>query len=79
MLFPHSRRNFAENKEPLNAFRDIEALLRVNIFTAHFNAGNVFGFKTDCHGDEQCRAFADSLAEFIDNDTGWVEKSQRGL
>lgn len=29
MLSPHSRRIFAENKEPLNAFRDIEALLRV--------------------------------------------------
>ena len=29
MLFPHSRRIFAENKEPLNTFRDIEALLRV--------------------------------------------------
>ena len=40
----------------------------VNAFTAHFSAGNVFGFKTDCHGDEQCRAFAESLAEFIDNE-----------
>ena len=47
---------------------EIDFYESVNTFTAHFNAGNVFGFKTDCHGDEQCRAFADSLMEFIDND-----------
>ena len=40
----------------------------VNSFTANFSPGNIFGFKTDNHTDEDYRIFAASLAEFMDSD-----------
>lgn len=39
----------------------------VNSFTSHFSPGNIFDFKTDNHSDEEYRAFASSLVEFIDS------------
>ena len=40
----------------------------VNAFTSHFNPGNIFDFKTDNHSDEEYRAFASSLVEFMESD-----------
>ena len=40
----------------------------VNTFTSHFSPGNIFDFKTDNHSDEQYRAFASSLVEFMESD-----------
>ena len=40
----------------------------VNAFTSHFSQGNIFDFKTDNHSDEEYRAFASSLAEFMESD-----------
>lgn len=40
----------------------------ISAFTDLFSPGNVFGFKTDCRTSEDYRAFAASLAEFMDND-----------
>ena len=40
----------------------------VNSFTGNFSPGNIFGFKTDNHTDEDYRNFAASLTEFIDSD-----------
>ena len=40
----------------------------VNTFTSHFSPGNIFDFKTDNHSDEEYRAFASSLVEFMESD-----------
>ena len=40
----------------------------VNAFTSHFSPGNIFDFKTDNHSDEEYRAFASSLVEFMESD-----------
>ena len=40
----------------------------VNDFTAHFSPGNIFDFQTDNHSDEDYRAFASSLADFMEGD-----------
>ncbi len=40
----------------------------VNDFAAHFSPGNIFDFKTDNHSDEDYRAFAASLADFLEGD-----------
>ena len=40
----------------------------VNDFTDHFSPGNIFDFKTDNHSDEDYRAFAASLADFMEGD-----------
>ena len=39
----------------------------VNTFTSHFSPGNIFDFKTDNHSDEEYRAFASSLVEFMES------------
>ena len=40
----------------------------VNNFTGNFSPGNIFGFKTDNHTDEDYRSFAASLVEFMESD-----------
>ena len=40
----------------------------VNTFTSHFSPGNIFDFKTDNHSDDDYRAFASSLVEFMESD-----------
>ena len=40
----------------------------VNTFTSHFSPGNIFDFKTDNHTDEEYRAFASSLVDFLESD-----------
>ena len=40
----------------------------VNDFTAHFSPENIFDFKTDNHSDEDYRAFAASLVDFLEGD-----------
>ncbi len=40
----------------------------VNSFTGNFSPGNIFGFKTDNHTDEDYRIFAAALVEFMESD-----------
>ncbi len=42
--------------------------LSVNSFTGNFSPGNIFGFKTDNHTDEDYRSFAAALVEFMESD-----------
>ena len=62
-LIDQIHKTLSDRRSTENSFRD-----SVTAFTGCFSPGNVFGFRTDNRTDEDFRAFAAQLEEFIGND-----------
>ncbi len=62
-LIDEIHKTLSDRRSTENTFRD-----SVTAFTGCFSPGNVFGFRTDNRTDEDCRAFAAELVDFIGND-----------
>ena len=62
-LIDQIHKTLSDRRSTENSFRD-----SVTVFTGCFSPGNVFGFRTDNRTDEDCRAFAAELVDFIGND-----------
>ena len=62
-LIDQIHKTLSDRRSTENSFRD-----SVTAFTGCFSPGNVFGFRTDNRTDEDCRAFAAELVDFIGND-----------
>lgn len=62
-LIDEIHKTLSDRRSTENTFRD-----SVTAFTGCFSQGNVFGFRTDNRTDEDCRAFAAELVDFIGND-----------
>ena len=62
-LIDQIHKTLSDRRSTENALRD-----SVSAFTGNFSPGNVFGFRTDNRTDEDCRAFASALVDFIGND-----------
>lgn len=62
-LIDEIHKTLSDRRSTENSFRD-----SVTAFTGCFSPGNVFGFRTDNRTDEDCRAFAAELVDFIGND-----------
>ena len=62
-LIDEIHKTLSDRRSTENTFRD-----SVTAFTGCFSPGNVFGFRTDNRTDEDFRAFAAQLEEFIGND-----------
>ena len=62
-LIDSIHRTLSEKRNTEQAFSQ-----SVNSFTGNFSPGNIFGFKTDNHTDEDYRSFAASLVEFMESD-----------
>ena len=62
-LIDEIHKTLSDRRSTENTFRD-----SVTAFTGCFSPGNVFGFRTDNRTDDDFRAFAAQLEEFIGND-----------
>jgi hypothetical protein len=62
-LIDEIHKTLSDRRSTENTFRD-----SVTAFTGCFSPGNVFGFRTDNRTDEDCRAFAAQLVDFVGND-----------